>query len=65
MEKLGFWELVHGTSAGCSSIVAFEGMKEFCHGPILLTAYGIITVVLFKFQQRHINKIRSREAVQA
>lgn len=62
MEQLGFWELVHGTSAGCASIAAWEGMREFAgHGPHLLAVYGIVTLGLFKFQQWHLHKIRARK----
>lgn len=65
MEQLGFWELVHGTSAGCASIVAFESMREFCHGPGLLAIYGVVTVSLFKFQQWHLAKVRARKMAKA
>ncbi len=65
MEQLGFWELVHGTSAGCASIAAWEGMREFAgHGPHLLAVYGIVTLGLFKFQQWHLHKIRNKREIE-
>jgi hypothetical protein len=60
MEELGFWELLHGTSAGCASIVAFESMREFMHGPMLLAIYGVISFGLFHLQQKHLAHVRKK-----
>lgn len=65
MEKLGFWELVHGTSAGCASIAAWETMRTFSgHGPVLLVAYGVVTLGLFQVQQKHLKRIAAKKAAQ-
>jgi hypothetical protein len=63
MEKLGFWELMHGTSAGCASIAVFEGMRHFAHGPVMLGVYGAITVGFFKLQQWHLHKLAKAQKV--
>lgn len=61
MEELGLWELIHGTSAGCASIVAFESMREVMHGPALLAIYGVVAFGLFKVQQWHLRRIKARK----
>lgn len=64
MEQLGFWELVHATSAGGVSIFAWEGMKEcMAGGPLLFVAYAGVMFAIFKMQQLHLKKVRKlREA---
>lgn len=66
MEQLGFWELIHATSAGGVSIAAFEGMREVAHGPILIAGYAVAMAIMFKLQQLHLKRVRAqREADQA
>lgn len=62
MEQLGFWELIHGTSAGCASIVAFESTRELMHGPFLLLANGIVALGLFKLHHWHLQRMKARRA---
>lgn len=63
MEQLGFWELVHGTSAGCASIIAFEGLREVIHGAALLAIYAIVTYGLFWLHHKHATYMRNKRHV--
>lgn len=62
MEQLGFWELIHGASAGCVSIAAFESMREVLHGGLLLATYTAATIALFKFHHWHLQRLKARRA---
>lgn len=64
MEELGFWELVHGASAGSASIVAFESLREVMHGPELLLVNGVVAYGLFWVHHYHMRRVRARKLVQ-
>lgn len=65
MEELGFWELIHGTSAGCASIAAFETLRELLSGGPLLLVFSGMTVVIFKAHHAHVKHLKARRAQRA
>lgn len=57
------WLWVHGTSAGCASIIMWEGLAGLMSGPILMITFGAITFVSLHVVARHHRKLARRVPV--
>lgn len=51
--EMGMWNFLHGTGAGCASIVAWEAIRTALTGPVLLVAYSGVTIGIMHLVHRH------------
>lgn len=53
MDELGLWNFIHGTGAGCASIVAWEGSHMLLSGGVAVVVFGGVTVLIMHAVHRH------------
>jgi len=57
------WNFLHGTGAGCASIVAWEALHAACTGTVLLLVYSGVTVVIIGVVKYHRRALNARVIV--
>ncbi len=57
-DDLGVWNFIHGTGAGCASVVAWEGTHLFVEGGVAVVVFGGLTALIMHSVHRHRRHIR-------
>ncbi len=58
MEELGLWNFLHGTGAGCASIMAWETANKYLTGAAAMGVFLVITLGIMHAVHRHQKYLR-------
>lgn len=64
-EELGIWNFIHGTGAGCASIVAWEGSHLILSGGVAVVVFTVLTVGIMHAVHRHRIHLKKRVGFEA